>query len=138
MAGRPLSNVPKPRGSSWVASVPESPGSKKRATRSFPTQDSAQAWLDTAHAALRDNRPIPDAEPFRRAARRQRPVQSKDFADVARAWFKQSYAGRSPDRIEDVGRQLELHIIPFFSSRVASIDDLHQEDLGLLSVRLTS
>ena len=133
MTGRPLSSRPRKVGSSWVASVPVARRASKRMTRRFPTEESAQKWLDAAHKALSAGGVPPDAEPYRLAALRpKRAAVSSEFSEVAWAWFADRYERQQRagvERRDDVKAQLRNHIIPYFSDRVADVDDLEREDV---------
>jgi excisionase family DNA binding protein len=49
---------------------------------------------------------------------------------VAWAWFAQTYPGEAgPERADDVRRDLQSHLIPFFAGRAPTIEGLDQDDV---------
>ena len=131
MAGRPLTGAIDKIGDTFVVSLPERRGSRKRVRRSFTDADQAERYRMAGVAALLDGRLLPDAESFRAAGRRAT-VQQTDFTSVAWAWWKQHYIedqAAEPERRDAVKNLLETQIIPFFASRVSDIDDLVADDV---------
>jgi excisionase family DNA binding protein len=138
MAGRPLTGSVDKVGDSFVVSLPERRGSRKRVRRSFADAGQAERYRAAGVAALLDDRPLPDAESFRSSGRRSVVAQS-DFTSVAWAWWKQRYVedqAGGPERRDVVKRILEVYIIPFFAARVSDIDELVADDVEEFMRRL--
>jgi hypothetical protein len=92
--GRPLKgSVRENANGTWTVSVPCAFGSKQRRQVTFPTEQMARAWLDTALGAVSEHRELPDPHQFIRLHAAPRPAQelSGRFADVAWMCWREEF-----------------------------------------------
>jgi AcrR family transcriptional regulator len=133
--GRPLSGGLRFQRGRWWASIPDKTTASGRRYESFLAEDDARAWLAQATAAVRANRPLPDAGRFRthKPTTRPKPAPPKpakiqpDIASVANAWMNAAYEDLrrgGPDRAERVRRIIDGYLVPWFAPRSTTVADV--------------
>lgn len=99
----------------WQVSVPEVKGSRKRRYETFDTWEEADAWRILAVACVNCGAPIPSCD-----------STAHWLEDVARRWHHRVYRVQQraqPGRGDQVLRQIEMYILPWFTSRWKTPND---------------
>ena len=132
--GRPITGSLRHHQNRWWASVPGKGGAARRREERFWSRADAEAWLSAAVTALRNDRPVPDAERFRTTKpRHPKPTPAEparlqpDVASVAKAWMAAAYDDLrrgGPGRAERVRRIVEGFLVPWFAPRTTTISDV--------------
>lgn len=143
--GRPLTGSVKQTGAgTWLASVPEARGSRRRVEHTFPTEAQARLWVNSAVAVLRAGGTVLAydivtlvADTVESAAA-ETGLAAVDAGATERGWFatlceefhRNEYMisqNALPDSAATTQRQLNKIIIPFFASRWQGPDDVDWE-----------
>jgi hypothetical protein len=124
--GRPRTGSVRPRGNTWLASVPKLHPKPDESPRlecgGFPTEDAAWEWitaqLERLGAGLEPEKPSRAARPKRAPAATPAPTRPKvPLQPIAEAWAQERYLelhGAGGDRTNQVTTQINKHLLPTF------------------------
>jgi integrase len=133
MAGRPFTGSARTNADGSVTvRIPVAPGSTEKITARFANEQLKERWLAAVAAARRAGQPLPDPARFKVANKtKDAAPASEGFSDVAWYWWDKYYVARQttgPSRADAVANVIRLHLEPFFSPRVDSIQDITYAD----------